>query len=130
MGREPVKPQKMRIVTPIKPDVIKKAVLAKPSGNAKLPDPRLAEVVAALRREMEAVALIAASDDREVPRFHLSEVEMDFSYAVADIDDEGVRVVIDQKRLGEAAPAQVNRLKLKIVDADVLQLTQPVRRSE
>jgi hypothetical protein len=49
---------------------------------------------------------------------------------VADLDDEGVRVVIDQKRLGEAAPAQINRLKLKIVDADVLQLTQSVRRPE
>lgn len=130
MGREPIKPRKMRIVTPIKPEILKSAVLAKPSGNAKLPDPRLAEVVAALRREMEAVALIAASDDREVPRFHLSEVEMDFSYAVAELDDEGVRVVIDQKRLGEAAPAQVNRLKLKIVDADVMQLTQTLKRSE
>jgi len=130
MGREPIKHRTMRIVTPIKAEAIKSAKLAKTTGGAKLPDPRLAEVVAALRREMEAVALIAASDDREVPRFHVSEVEMDFSYSVEEIDDDGVRVVIDQKRLGEAAPAQINRMKLKIVDADVLRLTQASKREE
>jgi len=127
MGREPIKPQKMLVVSPIKAEAFKKAVIAKPTSGGKLPDPRLSEVVAALRREMEAVALIAASDDREVPRFHLSEVEMDFSYAVTEVDDQGVRVMIDQKRLAEAAPAQVHRLTMKIVDADVLQLTQGLK---
>jgi len=130
MARDPIKPQTMRIVTPIQVERIKSAKLARPTRGGKLPEPRLAEVVAALRREMEAVALIAASEDREVPRFHLAEVELDVSYAVDDIDDDGVRVVIDQKRLADAGPSQINRMKLKIVDADVLQLTQPLKRQE
>jgi hypothetical protein len=125
MGREPTKIPKLTIATPINAELLKKAtVIPKPGGNRKPPDPRLAEVVAALRREMEAVALIASSEDREVPRFHLSEVEMDFSYAVTAVEDEGVRVMIDQKGLADLPSQQVHRLKMKIVDADVLQLTQ------
>ena len=96
--------------------------MVKPTGNAKKADPRLSEVVAALRREMEAVALIAAAEDRDVPQFHLAEVEMDFSYAVTKLEDEGVRVTIDQKSLGELPAQQVHRMKLKILDADVMRL--------
>ena len=128
MGREPIKKPKLTIATPIRADIFKNVVPVKPTGNAKKPDPRLAEVVAALRREMEAVALIAASDDREVPQFHLSEVEMDFSYAVTALEDEGVRVMIDQKGLADLPAQQVHRLKLKIVDADVLQLARPLTK--
>lgn len=126
MAREPIKKKKLIIATPITKETFKKVDVFKPTTGGKAPDPTLSEVVAALRREMEAVALIAASEDAEVPRFHLSEVEMDFSYAVTKLEDDGVRVMIDQKRLGEAAPAQVHRMKLKIVDADVMQLAHGV----
>lgn len=122
MGREPVKKPRLRITTPITRETFKGATVVKPNGNSKGPDPRLSEVVAALRREMEAVALIAASEDREVPQFHLAEVEMDFSYTVTALEDEGVRVRIDQKTLGELPAQQVHRMKLKILDADVMRL--------
>lgn len=128
MGREPIKKPNLTIATPIRADLFKDVVPVKPSGSGKKPDPRLAEVVAALRREMEAVALIAASEDREVPRFHLSEVEMDLSYAVTALEDEGVRVMIDHKGLADLPAQQVHRLKLKIVDADVLQLARPLTK--
>lgn len=122
MGREPIKKPRLTITTPITRETFKNVTVVKPTGNAKRPDPRLSEVVAALRREMEAVALIAASEDREVPQFHLAEVEMDFSYAVTALEDEGVRVRIDQKSLGELPAQQVHRMKLKILDADVMRL--------
>ena len=122
MGREPVKKPRLRITTPITKEAFKGAVVVKPTPSGAAPDPRLSEVVAALRREMEAVALIAAAEDREVPQFHLAEVEMDFSYAVTALEDEGVRVRIDQKSLGDLPPQQVHRLKLKILDADVMRL--------
>ncbi len=127
MGRAPIKPPTFTIATPIKSEAFKNAVPVKPGGNRKLPDPRLAEVVAALRREMEAVALIAASDEREVPRFHLAEVEMDFSYAVTALEDDGVRVVIDRATLADVPDKQVHRVRLKIVDADVMQFTAPIK---
>ena len=124
MAREPVKTPKLTIATPIRPDLFKNVEVVKPKPNEKMPDPRLAEVVAALRREMEAVALIAASEDREVPRFHLAEVELDMPYAVTAVEDEGVRVMIDRGGLSDVPDNQVHRLKLRIVDADVLQITR------
>lgn len=128
MGRTPVKKVNLRIATPLDPMLFKDATVVKPTGTTKAPDPRLAEVVAALRRELEAVALIAASDDREVPRFHLAEAEMDFSFAVTDLEDDGVRVAIDRERLAEVPDNQVHRMKLKVVDADVQALIGRVKQ--
>lgn len=128
MGREPIKKPKLTINTPIRKDLFKDVEIAKPSAGSKAGDPRLAEVVAALRREMEAVALIAAAEDREVPQFHLSEVELDFSYAVTKLEDDGVRVMIDQDSLSKLPVQQVHRLKLKIVDADVQALVGQTKR--
>ena len=127
MAREPTKKQRLIVATPIRRDQFKNVEPVKPS-NGKLPDPRLAEVVAALRREMEAVALIAATDEADVPRFHLSEVEMDFAYAVSAVEDEGVRVVLERERLNEVPDSKMHRLKLKLVDADVQALMGVVKR--
>ena len=48
MAREPVKTPKLTIATPIRPDLFKNVEVVKPKPNEKMPDPRLAEVVAAL----------------------------------------------------------------------------------
>ena len=130
MARDPVKKQRLIVATPIRRDQFSNVEPVKPTPNGKAPDPRLAEVVAALRREMEAVALIAASDERDVPRFHLSEVEMDFAYAVSAVEDEGVRVVLDRDKLTDVPDNKLHRLRLKIVDADVQALMGAVKTRE
>ena len=45
-------------------------------------------------------------------------------YAVTAVEDEGVRVMIDRGGLSDVPDNQVHRLKLRIVDADVLQITR------
>ncbi len=39
------------------------------------------------------------------------------------LEDDGVRVVIDRASLADIADKDVHRVKLKIIDADVLQFT-------
>lgn len=128
MAREPKKTVRLTIATPIRPDLFKDVEVVKRTGDEKAPDPRLAEVVAALRREMEAVALIAAPEDREVPRFQVSEVELDFSYAVTALEDDGVRVVIDREKLTDIPDARVQRMKLRLVDPDVQALMAQLKQ--
>ena len=99
----------------------------KPSGGPtsdKDEGLRLMEVTAALRREFEAVALIAAPEDREVPQFQLCEVELNMNYIVTGIDDDGVRVEIDRDEIAKAPQNTVHNARLKFVDLDVSDLAQ------
>jgi hypothetical protein len=80
---------------------------------------RLMEYVAAIRREFEAVALIAAPEEREVPQFQLAEVEVDMSYLVTKVDDDGVFIEIDNAKLSGSANNLVHRARLKFLDLEV-----------
>jgi hypothetical protein len=75
--------------------------------------------LAAVRRELESVALIAASDDPAVPQLQLADVEIDMAYGVEEVTDAGVRVVIAQGKLAEMPDALVHRIKIKLVDLAV-----------
>ena len=79
----------------------------------------LGEYLAAVRRELESVALIAASDDPAVPQLQLADVEIDMAYGVEEVTDAGVRVVIAQGKLAEMPDALVHRIKIKLVDLAV-----------
>jgi hypothetical protein len=75
-----------------------------------------------VRREVEAVALIAAPKDREVPHFHVSEVELELVCAVSEVSDEGLRVTVDQAKLADTPEAMLQKVKLKLSDPAVVQL--------
>lgn len=84
---------------------------------------RLADVLAGIRRELEAVALIAESEEHDVPRFHISKTEVDFCYSVASLSDkDGLRVAISKTELENIPQEKLHRLKVSLIDADVLSL--------
>ena len=84
-------------------------------------DYRLAEVLAAVRRELEAVALIAEVSERDVPKFHLSSAEIDFTYGINSLTDEGgLRVAFTQDELQKVPSEQLHHLKVTLLDVDVL----------
>ena len=114
------------IGTPIDPEKFKDF---KPQGEDAAPaeDLRLSEYVAAVRREIEAVAFIAASTDPLVPRFMVSEVELDLVCAVSEVSDDGLRVTVDQAKLAKTPEAILQRVKLRLTDPDVLQLQLTAR---
>ena len=124
MSRFPTKQIRRRLMigTPIDKAEFSKDKFEKPDADAPPPETlRLAEYLAAVRREMEAVAMIAASDDPEIPRFHLSEVEVDLVCAISEVTDEGLRVVVSQKALAETPDGLLQRVKLKMSDPVVKQ---------
>lgn len=126
MARNPTpikgKPSRdMLIGTPINPERYK---TFKPTEASMKPaeDLRLSEYVAAVRREIEAVALIAAPEDKSVPNFHVSEVELELVCAVSEVSDDGLRVTVDQTKLKNTPEGMLQRIKLKLSDPVVMQL--------
>ncbi|MFQ3197284.1 MAG: hypothetical protein ACI8R9_000955 [Paraglaciecola sp.] len=84
---------------------------------------RLSDVLAAIRRELEAVALIAESEEQDVPRFHISKTELDFSYSIVSLsDEEGLRVGFTKSELQDIPIEKLHRLKVTLIDADVIAL--------
>lgn len=82
---------------------------------------RLAEVLAAVRRELEAVALIAEVGERDVPKFHLSSAEIDFAYGVDSLSDSGgLCVAFTQSELQNTPSEKLHHLKVTFSDIDVL----------
>lgn len=104
----------------------------KPTEDSMKPaeDLRLSEYVAAVRREIEAVALIAAPQDKTVPNFHVSEVELELVCAVSEVSDDGLRVTVDQDKLKETPDAMLQRVKLKLTDPVVLQVQAAAARDK
>lgn len=120
--------KKLKITTPIRTDDFKTKgdTGGKPPTKPGTPgtptreDPlRLMEYIAAIRREFEAVALIAAPEEREVPQFQLAQVDLDIGYSVTKVDDDGVYIEIDQSRLSQTSGNLIHRAKLKFVDLEV-----------
>jgi hypothetical protein len=79
----------------------------------------LGEYLAAVRREFESVALIAASEDPAVPQLQIADVEIELVYGVEEVTDAGMRVAIAQARLAEMPEALIHRVRMRLVDPTV-----------
>ncbi len=109
------------IGTPVNPKIFKDF---KASEESKKPaqDLRLSEYIAAVRREIEAVALIAAPQDREVPNFHVADVELELVCAVSEVSDEGLRVTVNKESLADTPESLLQKVKIRLTDPDIIQL--------
>ncbi len=126
MARNPVGTKKagftnLIVGSPINPENYKNF---EPSEDKMKPASELllSEYIAAVRREIEAVALIAAPQDKSVPNFHVSEVELELVCAVSEVSDAGLRVTVDQAKLKEIPDGLLQRVKLKMTDPVVVQI--------
>lgn len=111
------------IRTPVDPELFKKF---EPSEEHTGPaeDLLLSEYIAAVRREIEAVSFIAAPQDKAVPNFHVSEVELELVCAVSEVSDGGLRVTVDSNKLKDTPENMLQKVKLKLTDPVVMQLQQ------
>lgn len=124
-------PSKRISLTPLKKgQFILKDAGAIPPKTQPVEELFLSDFVAAIRRELEAVALIAASDDKEVPQLHLSEVNLDFSYAVSSVTSDGVLIKVKPEQLADASAKGVQRIGLKLTDIDVVSATDLAIKTE
>lgn len=133
VARATVKPVlKKRIeLTPLKKEHFKpKPNTQKPSVNTQVDEIFLSDFVAAIRRELEAVALIAASEESEIPQLSLSEVNLDFSYVVSSVTSEGVLIKIRPDQLADGSANGVQRIGLKLTDIDVVSAVDLAERPD
>ncbi len=116
----------LQIGTPVTPDRFKEF---KPQDGPAKPaeDLRLSEYIAAVRREVESVNFIAASSDPNVPKFMVSDVELELVCAISEISDDGLRVTVDAAKLAATPEAMLQKVKLRLTDPDVLNLQLAVR---
>jgi|GEM_PF-3588191 len=110
------KPQaRLRIGTPLRAADFRGPLLS----DAKAPESlRLAEYVAAIRRELEAVALIAAPEDRDVPSFQIAQADIEFAYGIREISDEGVHIELKPDVLREMPEHMLHRIRLRVIDPE------------
>lgn len=125
MGRSPIAPTdsptrktRIRVIgTPIDKD---KFTTFEPRPSAEpVKNMRLSEYVAAIRREFEAVALIAAPKDRAVPNFHVADASFEMAVAVREVSDDGVIVISDLDELKDFPQHLVQKMKIRIIDPEV-----------
>ncbi len=117
--------RKIHIGSPVNPQRYKDF---KPSDSSKQPaeELRLSEYIAAVRREVEAVALIAAPQDNEVPNFHVTEVELELVCAVSEVSDDGVLVTVTKDKLADLPEFMLQKIKVRMSDPAVIQLQNSV----
>lgn len=102
----------------------------KPSEETQVDELFLSDFIAAIRRELEAVALIATPEDSEIPILHLSEVNLDFSYIVTSVTSEGVRVKIRADQLLDNSGNGLQHIGLKLTDIDVTSVVGLTEKTE
>lgn len=102
----------------------------KPSEETQVDELFLSDFIAAIRRELEAVALIATPEDSEIPTLHLSEVNLDFSYIVTSVTSEGVRVKIRADQLLDNSGNGLQHIGLKLTDIDVTSVVGLTEKTE
>ena len=81
----------------------------------------LSEYLAAIRREFEAAAIIAAPESEDVPQFFISDVECELVCAVSEVSDLGLRVTVDRASIETVPESMLQRIKFRLTDPSVPQ---------
>ncbi len=74
--------------------------------------------MAVLRREIARAAVMTAPED-DLPLISIAEAELSFSYVIVALEGEEIVIDASIRALAEAPAAAVQRMRLRMVDADM-----------